>query len=144
MRFGALLCLPVNSHWMNTMYRCAIALFVTAALCTPLHAQTTRNFPPTALRGALVIGDPPLATLNGVGTRLSPGARIRGQNNMLALSGTLTGTKLLVNYTLDDEGQVKDVWVLRPDEAAVKPWPTTPEQARSWQFDAGTQTWSRP
>lgn len=126
------------------MYRCAIAFLAAATLCAPLQAQVARNFPPTALRGSLVIGDPPLVSLNGVPNRLAPAARIRGQNNMLAMSATLVGAKLPVHYTLDIEGQLKDVWILRPEEAAVKPWPTTPEQAREWQFDAGKQTWSRP
>jgi hypothetical protein len=40
--------------------------------------------------------------------------------------------------------QLSDVWILTPAEAAKRPWPVTPQQAETWQFDASTQTWSRP
>ncbi len=109
----------------------------------PATAQLLRNFPADALRGALVVGDAPGITLNGQPARLAPGARIRGQNNMLALSGSLAGQRLLVNYTFDMNGQVKDVWILTPVEASRKPWPSTPEEAARWEFDAAAQTWTR-
>jgi hypothetical protein len=107
-------------------------------------AQVQRNFPQNALRGSLVIGDPPEATLNGDPARLAPGARIRTADNMLAMSGTLTGSRLLVHYTLDTLGLIKDVWILTPDEAAKRPWPSTPQQAEDWTFDPVAQTWTRP
>jgi hypothetical protein len=54
------------------------------------------------------------------------------------------GQKLVVNYTLDTVGELRDVWILTDAEAAKKPWPTTPEQAQSWVFDATQQSWRRP
>jgi hypothetical protein len=117
-----------------------------AALClaaAPAAAQVQRNFPADALRGALVVEAAPEITLNGTPARLAPGARIRGQNNMLAMSGSLTGLKLLVNYTFDMHGHVKDVWILTPDEAARRPWPATREEAARWEFDLAAQTWTR-
>jgi hypothetical protein len=122
----------------------ALALLV--ALCltaVPAAAQIQRKFPVDALRGALVITSPPEATLNGVSARLAPGARIRGQNNLFVLTGSLVGERLLVHYTFDNQGLVKDVWILTPDEAAKRPWPTTPKEAASWEFDASAQTWTR-
>jgi hypothetical protein len=110
----------------------------------PGAAQVQRNFPENALRGALVIGQPPEILLNGKPARLAPGARIRNQANMLQMSGQLIGTRLLVHYTLDSLELVKDVWILTPEEAAKKPWPTTPQQAQEWRFDPIAQTWSRP
>ena len=107
-------------------------------------AQVQRNFPPNALRGALVVVNPPQVTINGLAAQLAPGARIRGANNMLLMSGTLTGQKLLVHYTLDAQGALRDVWVLTAAEAARKPWPETPREAAAWRFDAGTQTWTKP
>jgi hypothetical protein len=107
-------------------------------------AQVQRNFPANALRGELTIGQAPEVMLNGEAARLAPGARVRGQDNMVQMSGSLSGSRLVVNYTIDGAGQVKDVWILRPEEAAVRPWPRTPEQAQAWQFDVGTQTWTRP
>ena len=107
-------------------------------------AQATRNFPGTALRGALVVTQAPEILLNGQPARLAPGARIRGADNMLQMSGTLTGQRLLVHYTRDTVGQVLDVWVLTPAEAARRPWPSTAEQAATWVFNADAQSWTAP
>jgi hypothetical protein len=126
------------------MYRCAIAALSAACLVAPAAAQVQRNFPQNALRGALVITSHTEATLNGQATRLAPGLRIRGQDNMLQLSGALIGQKLLVNYTLDIDGLVKDVWVLRSEEAAKRPWPTTAAESQAWSFDPVAQVWTKP
>ena len=126
------------------MYRCALAALVAAALIAPATAQVQRNFPQNALRGALVIGTPPEITINDAAARLAPGARIRNTTNMIELSGALAGQRLLVNYTIDTHGLVKDVWILRADEAAVQPWPTTLEQAQRWVFDPVGQRWTQP
>jgi hypothetical protein len=82
--------------------------------------------------------------LNRKPTRLAPGARIRGANNMLVLPGAITQQRLLVNYTLDLQGQVLDVWVLTPAEAARQPWPRSKEEAATWRFNPDQQTWSKP
>lgn len=129
------------------MFRChapALAALLLALPALPAAAQVARNFPATALRGEIVVVAPPEITLNGKPARLAPGARIRGQDNMLQMSGALAGQKLQVNYTLDTYGLVHDVWVLRPGEARVRPWPRTPEEARQWTFDPVAQTWSKP
>ncbi len=129
------------------LLRPAFAAFIAVfaiACAAPAAAQVQRVFPQNALRGALVIGDPPEITLNGKPARLAPGARIRNQAGMLEMSGTLTGTRLLVHYTLDPFDLVKDVWILTPEEAAKQPWPTTPQQAQDWLFDPVAQTWTRP
>jgi hypothetical protein len=140
LKFGQTL----DGHWSHTMLRSAFALLVAVCIgLSPALAQVKRNFPADALRGALVVGNVPDVTLNGAPTRLAPGARIRGQNNMLAMSGSIAGQRLLVNYTLDMQGQIKEVWILTPDEAAKRPWPTTPEEAARWQFDFAAQTWTR-
>ena len=107
-------------------------------------AQVQRQFPKNALRGSLVIDEPPRVTLNGRPAQLAPGARIRNASNMLALSGTLIGAKLLVHYTLDPMDLISDVWILTPADAAKRPWPATPEQAEAWTFDPIAQTWTRP
>ncbi len=126
------------------MNRCALVATLAAALAWPVLAQTTRPFPATALRGVLQIVQPPDVRLNEQATRLAPGARIRGANNMLQLSGALVGQELLVHYTVEPtSGQVLNVWVLTPEEAARKPWPTTPQEAQQWLFNPAAQTWTR-
>jgi hypothetical protein len=126
------------------MIRCvtlAAALFASAL---PAAAQMQRHFPANALRGELVVLQPPAALLNGSPARLAPGARIRGENNLLVMSGALANQRLVVHYTLDTTGLLQDVWVLTAAELARRPWPATPEQARTWTFDAAAQSWSRP
>ena len=103
-----------------------------------------RNFPATALRGEIVGSQPPELLLNGRPARLSPGARIRDEANLLQVSGVLAGQRLVVHYTVDLSGQVSEVWILTVAERARRPWPTTPEQAAAWTFDPVAQVWTRP
>ena len=126
------------------MYRCLFMAAATAALVAPAAAQMQRQFPATALRGAIVVGQAADLKLNGRGAQFAPGVRIRDQANMIQLTGALVGQKLLVNYTIDTSGLVKDVWILRPEEASMWPWPSTPEQAQAWSFDQNAQTWTKP
>lgn len=125
------------------MIRCVtLAALMVAAL--PAVAQPHRTFTAQTLRGELMVTQPPEVLLNQQPDRLAPGARIRGTDNMLQLSGTLVGQRLVVHYTRDTLGNLLDVWVLTPVERARQPWPATPQQAAAWVFDAGMQTWSRP
>ena len=126
------------------MYRCLAIALTATTLALPVAAQVQRGFPQNALRGTIEFGTPPQVKLNGKPARLAPGSRIRGQNNMLEMSASLVGAKAVVNYTIDTSGLVKDVWLLRTEEVARKPWPETPEQAQSWQFDPVAQTWTKP
>ncbi len=112
------------------------------AVVLPAVAQFSRPFPATALRGELVVTQPPEITLSDQPARLAPGARIRGQDNLLQMSAALVGRKFAVHYTLDPYGLVRDVWILTPAEAARTPWPATPQQAQRWSFDAAAQSWT--
>jgi len=136
------------------MYRCVpIALSARAALTAlaavslslicahPVQAQTHRPFPVHALRGELVVLQTPDVSLNGKPARLAPGARVRGDTHMLQQPASLSGQKLTVHYTVDPTGLLMDVWVLNPAELANKTWPRTPQEAASWAFEPGTQTW---
>jgi len=123
--------------------KAALAAALPLLLVAGAAAQTSRPFPATALRGAFMVTQPPEVLLNGAPERLSPGARIRGANNMLQLSAALVGQNLLVHYTREPSGLVHDVWILTPDEAARKPWPATPEEAQRWVFNPAAQTWTR-
>ena len=115
---------------MNTMNRCipsaptsrrlALAALLLASLVGTASAQQVRDFPPNALRGKLVVQAPPQITLDGKPDQLSPGARIRNPQNMFVMSATLTGQPLVVNYTRESNGMVHEVWLLTPQEAAVK------------------------
>lgn len=130
------------------MYRCAARSSIAALFAFGLIASATaqsRAFPQNTLRGAIVFNADRQLTLNGRGTSLTPGARVRNQQNMIVLPDTLVGAKWLVNYTFDMGGaQVRDVWILTPEEAAVRPWPATLDQAQTWIYDATTMTWTKP
>jgi hypothetical protein len=136
--------LTFHSPWIYTMLRCVLSAALGAAISLSASAQAVRNFPANALRGELAMSQPPEVLLGGKPARLAPGARVRGANNMMMLSGALAGQRAVVNFTLDINGQLLDIWVLTTDERSKQPWPTTPEQAASWRFDAAAQTWSRP
>ena len=128
------------------MSRCALwltALAVTTAAALPALAQAPRKFTAQTLRGELVVTHPPEVLLNRQPARLAPGARIRGVDNLLVMSGALVGRSAVVHYTFDTQGNVQDVWVLNAAERSVNPWPVSLQQAASWAFNPDTQTWSR-
>ena len=98
-------------HWVATLV-CALALLPTA-----LFAQL-RQFPEHALRGQLVINNPPEITVNDRPERLSPGARIRDTHNRIVFAQSLMGQPLIVHYTRESNGMVHEVWLLTPEEMA--------------------------
>ena len=104
------------------------------------EAERTKGFE----KVDVTFGTPPQILVNGKAAQLAPGSRIRGLDNMLVMSASLVNVKAIVNYTVDTSGLVKDVWVLRPEEVARKPWPETFQQAQSWQFDPAAQAWVKP
>ena len=126
------------------MIRCVLLATVLAIAAVPAWAQTERKFSAQTLRGELMVTQPPEVLLNRQPARLAPGARIRGADNLLQMSGALIGQRLLVHFTLDPSGQLLDVWVLNATEASRQPWPVTPQQAATWAFNPDTQSWSRP
>ncbi len=134
------------------MLRCvfaALIAFSTLAVLAPepVAAQPMfqRTFPPDALRGEMTFGNiPPEVQLNASATRLAPGARVRGPNNMIVMADGLRGQTFVAHYTKDLLGQPKDVWLLRPDEVSRTPWPTNADESRTWSFNATTQIWTKP
>lgn len=126
------------------MFRCVLLAAAVAAVSTAALAQAPRPFPSNALRGEIAVVQPPALLLNGKPERLAPGARVRGQNNLLMTQGALAGGKFVVHYTRDASGALAEVWVLTPLEMANQPWPATPEQAATWGFDPLAQRWVKP
>lgn len=122
--------MPLHSLWIYTMNRCTttfslprrLALAALALTALPALAQTApvRNFPANALRGTLVVTQPPVITMDGKAAQLSPGSRIKGPNNLLVMSGAIVGQELTVNYTVEHHGMVHEVWILTEAEAALK------------------------
>ncbi|WNO05938.1 hypothetical protein [Rhodoferax mekongensis] len=115
-----------------TLLLCAMSLAASCALAQtgPISKNLTttdgsvvavRSFPSNALRGTLIVQSPPEVLLDTKADRLSPGARIRGANGMLALSATLVGQTLPVMYTREPNGMLHDVWILTELEAQLIP-----------------------
>ena len=97
-------------------------IWASLSFLNPAASQTlsARQFPPAAKRGVLEVSAPPEVLINGVAARLSPGARIKGTNNMLVMSGALVGSSILVNYVRDGQGMIHEVWILNELEAREK------------------------
>jgi len=125
---------PTNSLWIDTMNRCfpalssaprrtALLALTVLAFGLPPAAQAqnlTRQFPQKALRGKLVVVQPPLVTIDGKAAQRSPGSRIRNTNNTLVMSASMVNQEMAVNYLRDGQGLVHEVWILNAVEAAEK------------------------
>ncbi|WP_236698529.1 hypothetical protein [Xylophilus sp. Leaf220] len=104
-----------------------VLLCCALGVSVPLHAQTAesmaavRNFPETAMRGRLRVTYPPVVLMDGKPDRLSVGGLIRDTQGRAVLSATLAEQDLIVNYRRDGFGEIAEVWLLTPDEAALRP-----------------------
>jgi hypothetical protein len=123
-----------HSLWIHTMNRCYTTVhfaptrrsLLRRSLATTLLAwaglasaqSLERAFPADAERGVMQVIAPPVIHMSGRPERLSPGARIRGANNMLQMSGALIGQNLVVNFVRNPLGEVHEVWLLTEAEAA--------------------------
>lgn len=95
-----------------------------------------RNFPIGTLRGKFIVLNTPEILLDGQNDRLSPGARIRSPQHMLMMPAAITGQNLLVNYTRDAAGLVREVWILTPQEAVAERESAEKPLLNFWPFVA--------
>lgn len=82
-----------------------------------------QRIPPISARaklGVLRVVAAPEILLDGKPARLSPGARIRGTNNLMVMSASLTGQDLKVLYTLEPTGLVHEVWIMTMREIITR------------------------
>ena len=119
-------CLPdipvfKTSRWLRIAAPAALMAGLLIASLGSSAQGMSRTFPPTAMRGILTVTQPPEVLMDGKPDRLSPGARIRGANNMHVLSGALVGQAMRVTYTREPNGSIHDVWVLTDTEANQPP-----------------------
>ena len=99
----------------------AILFIAIQAINTPATAQIARHFPDSAVRGNITFKSPPQIELNGKADRLSPGARIRDEQGVLAMTGALEGKSFTVNFRREaSTGLVHEVWILTAEEQKVK------------------------
>jgi hypothetical protein len=101
-----------------------------------LGAEAGRQFPPNAQRGRLRVVQGADVLIDGKPERLSPGARIRGPQNTLVMTGAITGQELVVNFVRDAYGNLHQVWLLTALEAKQKMKRATPENNFFFSSDA--------
>src|ERR1051325_2797877 len=89
----------------------SLVFFVAASA----YAQA-RNIPEQAKAGAITLLQDMIVAVNGVAVRAAPGVQIRDQNNLLIVP-TAVPPGSQVKYMLDQEGMVRQVWILTPEEA---------------------------
>jgi len=88
-------------------------LFATAA------AAQMRAIPADATRAKMRHVEGSVVELDGKLESLAPGAQIRDPSNRVIVPTALPPGSL-VKYRLDAAGQVREVWILSPQEAAEK------------------------
>jgi hypothetical protein len=93
-----------------------------------IGAEAGRQFPPNAQRGKLKVVQGAEVLIDGKPERLSPGARIRGPQNTLVMTGAIIGQELVVNFVRDAYGNLHQVWLLTALEAKQKMKKATPER----------------
>ena len=107
-------CLPKRVHFALAI---CLAFGAMALPSSAVQAQgIVREVPKDVVLATMSVGLPPQITLNGQADRLSPGSRIRDLNNMVVLSGALSGKTFPVVYRRDAAGLVHEAWMLSPQE----------------------------
>jgi hypothetical protein len=93
-----------------------LAVLAWSTVWISVQAMPVRPFPPKTLLGEMQVIQAPEVLIDGKSARLSPGARIRGANNMLTLSASITGQTHIVKYLREPHGLIHEVWILNPAE----------------------------
>ena len=94
----------------------ALLILLIALLAAPAAAQL-RTIPQDAKRGEMRHVQASTVELNGRTAQLAPGAQIRDTSNRIIVPTALPAGAL-VRYRLDAMGQIREVWLLTPREAA--------------------------
>jgi hypothetical protein len=92
-----------------------------AAICLlsgSVQAQL-RSIPDQAKRGEIRHVQDLDVSIDGVRQRLAPGAQIRDQSNRVLVPAAVPAGAQ-VKYLVNDEGLVRQVWILTPAEAAKR------------------------
>ncbi|MEO6351860.1 MAG: hypothetical protein ABI575_00815 [Oxalobacteraceae bacterium] len=99
--------------------------FLTAFLLATLTysvAAYERPFPANAKRGTMTPAIYPAIIIDDKERMLSPGAQIFNTNNTIEMPTALRGSRIIVNFTENNQGHIHRIWLLSPQEAG-KPLP---------------------
>ncbi len=94
----------------------ALLILLIALLAAPAAAQL-RTIPQDAQRGEIRHVQASTVELNGRTVQLAPGAQIRDTSNRIIVPTALPAGAL-VKFRADAMGQIREVWLLTPQEAA--------------------------
>ncbi len=89
-------------------------------LLSPL-AQAARDFPQDAQRGTITAHQYPNYRIGSTTYRLAPGGRIFNQQNLIIMPVSLSRAQAEVMYRIDYLGELSEIWLLTPEEAALNP-----------------------
>ncbi len=98
-----------------------LLLLFLASACVWLsaaHAEV-RSIPAQAKGGAIRHVQDAMVSIDGKELRLAPGAQIRDASNRLVVP-TAVPAGAQVKYLVDEQGLVRRVWILTPEEAAKR------------------------
>ncbi len=140
---------PAIFYWAGAL----LSVYLAAAPLSAAHAQSDnalpvpdqvvtpgsfvgRQFPPNALRGRMKVLQGAEIVIDGKLERLSPGARIRGPQNTLVMTGAIAGEEYIVNFVRDAYNNIHQVWILTALEAKQKIKSGTPESNIIFSSDA--------
>ncbi|RZI41779.1 hypothetical protein EGT07_16905 [Herbaspirillum sp. HC18] len=96
--------------------RAFLIIFLSVAAMSQASADD-RPFPAPTKRGKMSPAPFPEIVIDGKLRRLSPGARIWNQDNLIEMATAIRGSDLVVNYTENFQGDIDRVWILTPEEA---------------------------
>lgn len=83
-----------------------------------LPGGETRNFPPQAQFGELVVTQFPVVEIDGKAIRTTPGFRLFSPERSLVQAANYQGQKLVVGYVIEPQTQwLHQVWILTRAEA---------------------------
>ena len=106
------------NRWSNLLRPLLSAALAFAGLLFSLGTQAqVRNFPNDVTRATITFVAPPQVLVNQKSEFLAPGVRVRNEQNLLALTGSLFGKTFPVNYTRDPAGLIREIWILTPEES---------------------------
>ncbi len=107
----------ISRLFLSVVLCCLPGLPVQAQALPPL--QVVRPMPADAVLGRFTPQPYPQAILDGTLRRLTPSSRVFDAKNRLVMPASLpmvveAGTQ--VAYRLDGQGQVREIWILNPEE----------------------------
>ena len=100
------------------MRRKLLALLICALIIPAAATAQARQIPDFARRGSMTHVQDTIVEVDGKQMRLSAGAQIRSQENLIIVPVSLP-RDALVKYTIDGSGQIFRVRVLTPTEPAA-------------------------